>query len=143
MQKIYLIYDEYNPPVECDYGFIKEMIYLGFLYPLKKRNYKMFYINVSVNDFTDCKSHNTFNNKCRYTEYRITRNKICQAMSYRSDNRTGYRSEYHCSHINYAVAEMHIPAAYRHFRHNSKHARQRRKHCHSNKLFSIHRIPLL
>ena len=39
MQKIYLIYDEYNPPVECDYGFIKEMIYLGFLYPLKKRNY--------------------------------------------------------------------------------------------------------
>ena len=32
MQKIYLIYDEYNPPVECDYGFIKEMIYLGFLY---------------------------------------------------------------------------------------------------------------
>ena len=42
--KIYLIYDEYNPPVECDYGFIKEMIYLGFLYPLKKRNYKMFYI---------------------------------------------------------------------------------------------------
>ena len=44
MQKIYLIYDEYNPPVECDYGFIKEMIYLGFLYPLKKRNYKMFYI---------------------------------------------------------------------------------------------------
>ena len=44
MQKIYLIYDEYNPPVECDYGFIKEMIYLGFLYPRKKRNYKMFYI---------------------------------------------------------------------------------------------------
>ena len=44
MQKIYLKYDEYNPPVECDYGFIKEMIYLGFLYPLKKQNYKMFYI---------------------------------------------------------------------------------------------------
>ncbi len=44
MQKIYLKYDEYIPPVECDYGFIKEMIYLGFLYPLKKQNYKMFYI---------------------------------------------------------------------------------------------------
>jgi len=44
MQKIYLKYDEYNPPVECDYGFIPEMIYLGFLYQIKKRNYKMFYI---------------------------------------------------------------------------------------------------
>ena len=44
MQKIYLKYDEYTPPVECDYGFVKEMIYLGFLYPLKKQNYKMFYI---------------------------------------------------------------------------------------------------
>lgn len=44
MQKIYLKYDEYTPPVECDYGFIKEMVYLGFLYPLKKQNYKMFYI---------------------------------------------------------------------------------------------------
>lgn len=44
MQKIYLKYDEYTPPVECDYGFIKEMIYLGFLYPIKKKNYKMFCI---------------------------------------------------------------------------------------------------
>ena len=44
MQKIYLKYDELTPPVECDYGFIKEMIYLGFLYPLKKQNYKMSYI---------------------------------------------------------------------------------------------------
>ena len=44
MQKIYLKYDEYTPPVECDYGFIKEMIYLGLLYPIKKKNYKMFYI---------------------------------------------------------------------------------------------------
>lgn len=44
MQKIYLKYDEYNPPIECDYGFIKEMVYLGFLYPIKKQNYKMFYI---------------------------------------------------------------------------------------------------
>ena len=44
MQKIYLKYDEYNPPIECDYGFIKEMVYLGFLYPIKKQNYKMFCI---------------------------------------------------------------------------------------------------
>ena len=44
MQKIYLKYDEYTPPVECDYGFVVEMIYLGFLYPLKKQNLKMFYI---------------------------------------------------------------------------------------------------
>ena len=44
MQKIYLKYDEYTPPVECDYGFIPEMVYLGFLYPIKKKNYKMFYI---------------------------------------------------------------------------------------------------
>lgn len=44
MQKVYLKYDEYTLPVECDYGFIPEMIYLGFLYPLKKKNYKMFYI---------------------------------------------------------------------------------------------------
>ena len=29
---------------ECDYGFIKEMTYLGFFYPLKKKNYKMFSI---------------------------------------------------------------------------------------------------
>jgi len=44
MQKIILKYNEYTPPVECDYGFIKEMIYLGFLYPLKNQNYKMFSI---------------------------------------------------------------------------------------------------
>ncbi len=44
MQKIYLKYDEYTPPVECDIGFVKEIIYLGFLYPVKKGNYKMFYI---------------------------------------------------------------------------------------------------
>lgn len=48
MKKIYLKYDEYTEPVECDYGFIKEMIYLGFLYPLKKRNIKMFSIMLSV-----------------------------------------------------------------------------------------------
>ena len=58
MKKIYLKYDEYTPPVECDYGFITEMIYLGFLYPIKKRNYKMFYIilmtEVSVSTLIMC-----------------------------------------------------------------------------------------
>ena len=44
MQKIYLKYDEYTPPIECDFGFIKEMVYLGFLYPIKKQNYKISYI---------------------------------------------------------------------------------------------------
>lgn len=44
MQKVYLKHDDTSPTVECDYGFIKEMTYLGFLYPLKKKNYKMFSI---------------------------------------------------------------------------------------------------
>ena len=44
MKKIYLKYDEYTPPIECDYGFISSMLYLGFLYPIRKKNYKMFYI---------------------------------------------------------------------------------------------------
>jgi len=48
MKKIYLKYDENNPTAECDYGFIKEMTYMGFLYPLKKKNYKMFYIVLST-----------------------------------------------------------------------------------------------
>lgn len=42
VEKIYLKYDDNNPTAECDYGFIKEMIYMGFFYPLKKKNYKMF-----------------------------------------------------------------------------------------------------
>lgn len=44
MQKIYLKYDEYTPPVECELGFVSKMVYLGFLYPIIKKNYKMFYI---------------------------------------------------------------------------------------------------
>ena len=42
MKKIYLRYDEVNPTAACDYGFVKEIIYEGFFYPLKKKNYKMF-----------------------------------------------------------------------------------------------------
>lgn len=48
MQKIYLKLDENSNPVECDWGFVKEMIYLGFLYPIKKQNYKMYYIILMV-----------------------------------------------------------------------------------------------
>ena len=44
MKKVYLKYDDNNPTAECDFGFIREMTYLGFFYPLKKRNYKMFSI---------------------------------------------------------------------------------------------------
>lgn len=44
MEKVYLKYDEYTPPIECDYGTVWSMIYLGFLYPLKKNNYNMFFI---------------------------------------------------------------------------------------------------
>ena len=48
MSKVFLRYDDNNPIAECDYGFIKEMTYLGFLYPLKKKNYKMFCIIFST-----------------------------------------------------------------------------------------------
>lgn len=52
MEKVYLKYDGGNQNVTCDYGFIKEMTYLGFLYPLKKKNYKMssviFFTELSV-----------------------------------------------------------------------------------------------
>lgn len=48
MKKVYLMYDDNNPTAECEYGFVKEMTYLGFLYPLKKKNYKMFYIVLST-----------------------------------------------------------------------------------------------
>ena len=36
MDKVYLKYDDNRPCVECDYGFAKEMLLLGFIYPLKK-----------------------------------------------------------------------------------------------------------
>ena len=42
MEKIYLKYDDVRPCVECDYGFVKEMVYLGFLYPYKKGDLKFF-----------------------------------------------------------------------------------------------------
>ena len=44
MEKIYLKYNDNRPCVECDYGFAKGMILLGFLYPYKKGDIKYFLI---------------------------------------------------------------------------------------------------
>ena len=44
MEKVYLKYDDIRPYVECDYGFQKEILYLGFLYPYKKGDLKHFFI---------------------------------------------------------------------------------------------------
>lgn len=44
MEKIYLKYDDNKPCVECDYGFVAEILYMGFLYPLKKGDIKFFAI---------------------------------------------------------------------------------------------------
>ena len=48
MEKVYLKYDDIRPCVECDYGFVKEMLYLGFLYPFKKGDLKFFSIMLSL-----------------------------------------------------------------------------------------------
>ena len=42
MEKVYLKYDDIRPCVECDFGFAKEILYMGFWYPLKKGNIPMF-----------------------------------------------------------------------------------------------------
>ena len=48
MEKIYLKYDDVRPCVECDYGFAKEILYLGFLYPFKKGDLKFFGIMLAL-----------------------------------------------------------------------------------------------
>lgn len=48
MEKIYLKYDDVRPCVECDYGFVKEIIYLGFMYPYKKGDMKFFFIMLAL-----------------------------------------------------------------------------------------------
>ena len=48
MEKVYLKYDDVRPCVECDYGFAKEMVYMGFMYPYVKRDYKHFGIVLSL-----------------------------------------------------------------------------------------------
>lgn len=44
MDKVYLKYDDVRPNVECDYGFAKEILLLGFLYPYKKGDMRFFFI---------------------------------------------------------------------------------------------------
>lgn len=44
MKKIYLKYDDVRPCVECDYGFVKEILYKGFLYPFQKGDLRFFFI---------------------------------------------------------------------------------------------------
>ena len=48
MEKIYLKYDDIRPCVECDYGFAKEILYLGFMYPYKKGDIKFFAIMLAL-----------------------------------------------------------------------------------------------
>jgi len=48
MEKIYLKYDDVRPCVECDYGFAKEIILLGFLYPFRKGDLKFFFIMLAL-----------------------------------------------------------------------------------------------
>ena len=44
MEKVYLKYDDIRPCVECDYGFAKDILLLGFLYPYKKGDLRHFFI---------------------------------------------------------------------------------------------------
>ena len=48
MEKIYLKYDDVRPCVECDYGFVKEILVMGFLYPFKKGDLKFFSIMLAL-----------------------------------------------------------------------------------------------
>ena len=48
MEKVYLKYDDVRPCVECDYGFAKEMLYLGFMYPYRKGDMRFFGIMFSL-----------------------------------------------------------------------------------------------
>ena len=53
MEKVYLKYDDIRPCVECDYGFVPSMLWMGFLYPLKKGDMR-FFIIISCLQFAVC-----------------------------------------------------------------------------------------
>ena len=53
MEKVYLKYDNVRPCVECDYGFVPSIIWLGFFYPLKKGDMRFFLI-ISLLQFAVC-----------------------------------------------------------------------------------------
>ena len=44
MEKVYLKYDDVRPCVECDYGFVKDILWMGFMYPYKKGDLRFFLI---------------------------------------------------------------------------------------------------
>lgn len=48
MEKVYLKYDDIRPYVECDYGPVWQMIFLGPFYPLKKKDKKFFFLILLV-----------------------------------------------------------------------------------------------
>lgn len=48
MEKVYLKYDDIRPYVECDFGFQKEILYLGFMYPYKKGDLRHFFIMMAL-----------------------------------------------------------------------------------------------
>lgn len=48
MEKIYLKYDDVRPCVECDYGFAKAILWMGFMYPFKKGDIKFFSIMMAL-----------------------------------------------------------------------------------------------
>ena len=48
MEKVYLKYDDVRPCVECDFGFVPSMIWLGFLYPFKRGDMRFFSIIISL-----------------------------------------------------------------------------------------------
>ena len=48
MEKVYLKYDDIRPCVECDYGFVKDILWQGFMYPYKKGDLRFFLIMMSL-----------------------------------------------------------------------------------------------
>ena len=48
MEKIYLKYNDIKPYVECDYGVVWDMVYLGPFYALKRKDKKLFTIILTL-----------------------------------------------------------------------------------------------
>lgn len=51
MEKVYLKYDDVRPCVECDFGFVPSIIWMGFMYPLKRGDMRFFTIMSSLQFF--------------------------------------------------------------------------------------------
>ncbi len=51
MEKVYLKYDDVRPCVECDFGFTPSIIWMGFMYPLKRGDMRFFAIMSSLQFF--------------------------------------------------------------------------------------------